>query len=167
MPQQTFLCKFLGFNYTIEYKPGKDNLATDALSREMEEEENKESLINEGPIMSLSTPKVDLLSKIKRDNAENSFLLKMRSRINNNEVLSRYNITNDCVMFKNRFIMCPKSDPINKILIEFHASVSGSHLGVARTIKRVSKHFWWPRMNDIITKFVRKCTICQKVKGTI
>lgn len=39
--QQTFHYKLLGFTYTIEYRPGKDNNAVDALSRVMEDEEIK------------------------------------------------------------------------------------------------------------------------------
>lgn len=59
--QQTFLCKLLGFQYVIEYKPGKDNVVADSLSRVMEEPIQKE-----GSIMSLSTPVLDLIEELRR-----------------------------------------------------------------------------------------------------
>lgn len=33
LEQQSWLHKFIGYDFTIEYRPGVNNLATDALSR--------------------------------------------------------------------------------------------------------------------------------------
>lgn len=48
--QQYFLCKLLGYSYTIVYKRGRENLAADALSRRPEDEEEG---INSEQMMSL------------------------------------------------------------------------------------------------------------------
>lgn len=98
LEQQTFLFKLLGFNYTIEYRSGKENNAADALSRVMEEEE--EILVKEGSMLALLVPMMDILAELRRENANHSFLLKMRLRISENEVPARYSINNDWVMFK-------------------------------------------------------------------
>lgn len=55
----------------------------------MEEEDN--FLVKKGSIMSLFVPMIDLLEELKRENVENDFLIKMKSRVINNEIPSRNN----------------------------------------------------------------------------
>lgn len=68
-------------------------------------------------------------------------------------------------MFKQGFIIPPGSELINKILLEFHSSPIGGHSRAARTIKRISKYFCWPKMNDAITTYVSNN--CKQVKPSI
>lgn len=50
-----------------------------------------------------------------------------------------------------------------------HCSILGGHLGTRKTMDRILSEFFWPGMNDDITRFCRSCDICQKTvkKGTV
>ena len=47
---------------------------------------------------------------------------------------------------------------------EFHASKIGGHEGVTKSVSRICKQFYWPKMQQDIRDFVRECTICQRTK---
>ena len=43
-----------------------------------------------------------------------------------------------------------------------HDSPTGGHLGIAKTLKRVASHFFWPGMKRDIRRVCRSCHVCQK-----
>ncbi|CAD6221666.1 GSCOCG00012969001-RA-CDS, partial [Cotesia congregata] len=47
---------------------------------------------------------------------------------------------------------------------ENHDVPSAGHLGIAKTIARVSSQYYWPRMRAEITSYVRQCGTCQAFK---
>ena len=47
---------------------------------------------------------------------------------------------------------------------EFHASKIGGHEGVTKSVSKICKQFYWPKMQQDIRDFVRKCIICQQAK---
>ena len=38
------------------------------------------------------------------------------------------------------------------------------HLGRDRTIERVKRNFWWPKLAEEVADYVRTCHICQQTK---
>ncbi|GKA41114.1 hypothetical protein Tco_0733707, partial [Tanacetum coccineum] len=61
--QQKYVRKLMGFDFSIEYKPGTLNFAADALSRVHEDEELVIS-----SFMAMSRPMLGILETLKSDN---------------------------------------------------------------------------------------------------
>lgn len=72
--QQIFLCKRLGFDFSIIYKPGKENVVADALSRSFEEDKEEEIIFTSnslgcpGSLLSITGPIPTLLEELKVEN---------------------------------------------------------------------------------------------------
>lgn len=48
---------------------------------------------------------------------------------------------------------------------ECHADPCAAHLGVKKTIARISERYYWPRMSRDIAKYVRQCVVCLMSKA--
>ena len=56
-----------------------------------------------------------------------------------------------------------------KLLSLAHETMFGGHLGIQKTGDKLRSGFYWPKMQEDVTKFCRSCDVCQKTipKGTI
>src|SRR5215469_13806273 len=62
-------------------------------------------------------------------------------------------------------VVLPK--PLRETVMSMaHESLLSGHMGKARTTKRITAHFYWPRCTSDIKNFVRSCDICQKMTKT-
>ena len=50
------------------------------------------------------------------------------------------------------------------LLREAHDAPAAGHLGRARTLERLDRHFIWPGMTRDAREYVRTCDICQRTK---
>jgi len=46
-----------------------------------------------------------------------------------------------------------------------HASDTAGHPGVAKTLTLLNRNYWWPRMKNFTTQYIRGCALCQSCKN--
>ncbi|GAU25204.1 hypothetical protein TSUD_151040 [Trifolium subterraneum] len=149
--QQEWLHRFLGYDFSIEYKPGKDNVVADALSRVM--------------TLAWSEPQFRLLHQIKAIQKQDPTLVKIRMECaQHSQPGSHYTIKDDLLFWKQRIVIPHDGALIQQVLYELHTSPLGGHAGITRTVARVKAQFYWSDMKKDIVEYVQNCEICQKAK---
>lgn len=131
--QQAWLHKFIGYDFTIEYKPGKDSLAVDALSRLF--------------MMAWSEPQNRFLQDLQEAITANEqlyALVKQCQQHHNSE--PHYSVKDGLLYWKGRLVL-PSPSPLQvQVLDEYHSSPIGGYAGVARTLAKIRSQFYWPGM---------------------
>ncbi|PNX93203.1 hypothetical protein L195_g016354 [Trifolium pratense] len=147
--QQAWIHKFIGYDFTIEYKPGKDNVAADALSRVC--------------LMAWSEPEIVFLDEVRRCTENDS---QLQGLINTSDPVHGHQFVrkNGLVYWNNKIVLPDDKNLKTKLLLEFHSSPVGGHAGIARTIARIAAQFFWKNMKQDIKLFVQNCLICQQAK---
>ncbi|GAU10375.1 hypothetical protein TSUD_419040, partial [Trifolium subterraneum] len=147
--QQAWLHKFIGYDFTIEYKPGKDNMAADALSRVC--------------LMAWSKPEIALLEELRRSIEKDSQIQNLVGTSDNGQE-QKFIQKQGLIYWQDRIVVPDDPQLKAKLLLEFHSSPVGGHAGIARTMARVSAQFFWKNMKNDIKEFVQSCLICQQAK---
>ena len=52
-----------------------------------------------------------------------------------------------------------------RLLLEYHNSPVGGHLGREKTIGRIEADYWWPGLATDVKQWCKRCVQCQKAKG--
>ena len=171
-----------GYNFEVQYKPGRLNKTADALSRSQPDAVIHAIFLN---------PSVTMEDIIKAQQSDllvcNIYkFIKSSELPSNNKQASESIIKHakDCFIsdkgciFKyigpyekpwenderNWRIWLPDS-LVETIVKYFHDDLPGCHLGVHKTYKKVAERFWWPKMRKHTVRYVLSCHICQSVKA--
>lgn len=146
--QQAWLHKFIEYDFKIKYKPGKDNIVVDALSRIF--------------FMAWSEPQSNFLQTLRQQLSSDAEIQKQmtecgQARSENKE----YQVRDGLLYWKDRLVIPKQSTLIQDILKEYHSSPSGGHAGITRTLARITTQFFWSKMKEDVTQFVQQCEVCQ------
>ena len=169
-----------GFNYEVQYKPGRLNKSADALSRCGEQ-------VN---CISLGSPvtKDEIVQCQKSD----PFLKYVV------EFIMSSKLPDECEMIRESIIKHAKdafldsdgclhkyvgpydkpwedeerhwriwlpNELVETVMKYFHYDLPGCHLGVQKTYRKIADRFWWRMMRKNIVKFVVSCLQCQATKS--
>ncbi|RVW33015.1 Retrovirus-related Pol polyprotein from transposon 17.6, partial [Vitis vinifera] len=148
---QKWAAKLFGYDFEIQFQPGLEDKAVDALSRipiSME-------------LAALMVPSRIDTSLISSQVEADPHLAKIQQRLLvDPDAYPRYSLDHGILLYKGRLVL-PKASPLVLTLLqEGHASVVGGHSGFLRTYKRLTGDFFWVSMKNDIKEFVEKCLVC-------
>lgn len=145
------------YDIDIKYQPGKTNVVADALSRRADL-----------ATISFITLDADLVNTIKQGYDSDPNIPPIITSISNgstedfaldNGLLYRTSANHP------RQLYIPDIPSLKqRILREHHDSVIYGHLGTGKTTKAISASFYWPKLVQDTTAYVRSCPTCQRSK---
>jgi len=72
----------------------------------------------------------------------------------------------DDLLYRKGRLWVTGDNTIREILKSEHDTKVAGHRGQDKTTELIRRNFWWPKMNERITDFVRSCPECQKNKSS-
>lgn len=151
--QHKLLLKLMGFDYTIEYKKGKENIAADSLSRR--------DAHCHAITVCLPQWMEDVKQSYLQDPDSGKLLRKMARDVSNP---SQYTIKDGIIKHGSKIYVGAATNMRLILLETFHSSAIGGHSGAKATYQRIKKVFCWPHLKQMVQKFISECPVCQLVK---
>ncbi|GAB2293176.1 hypothetical protein Dimus_038252 [Dionaea muscipula] len=153
------MTKLLGFQYTIQYKKGTENVAVDALSRRFSEE-----------YMAVTTVIPQWIDEVETSYAQDPMAGKIRSLFKSKDSprrrnLALYSIQDGTIRYKRQLYVGNIGQLRKQILTSYRDSAEGGHGGEQSTWRRIKRSFYWPRLKVDVVKYVKECDTCQRTKA--
>jgi hypothetical protein len=161
--QQKWVSKFLGFDFTVEYKKGRENRATNTLSRKDWPEENQEAIPAAGEPeelnlttnkevttihnQAISTFQPSWTRELISSYAEDQQLQELIAQFQQGELdPEKYQFHQGLLFYKARIHLGNLKAFQQQVLQQFHSHPLAGHMGAQKTYSRLKKEFYWPGM---------------------
>ena len=154
--QHLWLSKLLGFDYEIEFRKGRENVAADAFSRVTSSELNA---------LALSTMSIPLVADIKRSWEEDSKIQSIIQDLTRDPATHpHYKWRDNCLFRKGKLVAGNNIELQHQLINVYHDTSLGGHSGSTVTTARVASIFYWKKQQKQIRQYVRECPTCQQYK---
>lgn len=156
-----WLYRLSAFSFTVKHIPAADNVVADSLSR----------LFDDPPIPQANVILVDFplsFTTINQHQQEDTWCKNLIQQIESGVKVPNYAMVDNLLVFKTpkknkKRVVIPQA--LRSMICKYHhSSILGGHLGVTKTILKISQHFSWPNMRADITQYVLACQECQFAK---
>ena len=116
----------MGYQYSIVYKPGKENRVADALSRQPDETKLQ--------FLAFTQVQFQLLDTLRLKNTTSPFFVNLyKSMEMNLAQFEEYEVRDGLLLYKGKLILDPKSLLVTQVLKECHSTL----MGVMEVYKRL------------------------------
>lgn len=141
------------FDFDIVHRKGKENVVPDALSRIKIDSIEISENINDMWYLKMLKNVENFPQKYPNFTIKENKLFRFSK--------NKYNLTSQ---FSWKQVV-PRDDT-NVLLNKFHDLPTGAHLGIFKTHKRLSLHYFWKNMYKDVVNYVNSCTVCKENKPT-
>lgn len=159
--QHKLLLKLLEYDYTIEYKAGKDNLVADGLSRSPNLKVGEDEQCSTVAVV-IPEWVQDIKMSYEGDIQAHKFLSIIGTEV---DPTGNYRMEAGLLKYQGRIYVGESTDIRQMLLQAYYASAFGGHSGIRATYHRIKKLFYWPGLKKATENFIRSCPICQVTKA--
>jgi len=175
-----------GFDFKIEYRPGKEGAKPDALTRRKADmpQEGDERLTQKERILlpkekyfdpsiqEIETIRLEETSyeELRNETAQNEEIQTIRKALERGDKEMKGVALGLC-QWKDQYlwhqgkIWVPNKEGIRTNLIRQHHDIpQAGHGGTAKTTELLQRKYYWPHMRNMIKQYVKNCDICQRTK---
>ncbi|WVZ53447.1 hypothetical protein U9M48_004387 [Paspalum notatum var. saurae] len=150
--QHHWVSKLLGFDFSVEYRPGRSNVVADALSRRD---------ADDTALFAITGPAFDMFEDLRRATATHPALVVLRDQILDGSRGEPWSVVDGVLLFKGRAYLSPDSPILLEILAATHDT---GHERAEKTLHRFRRDFHMPSARAIIQDMVHHCITCQQNK---
>jgi len=160
VPQHQWISKLFGFDFTVEYRPGRLNTVADALSRRDAELDGPQE--GGGAVVSaLSGPSFVFIADIRQATTVAADALQLLERLAAGELQGPWRHEDGLLLHGRRIFVPDHGDLRHQALLLAH---SAGHEGVQKTLHRLRAEFYIPGDRSLVQDWVRSCSTCQRNK---
>ncbi|KAE8778879.1 putative polyprotein [Hordeum vulgare] len=161
VPQHQWISKLFGFDFTVEYRPGRLNTVADALSRR-DTEDVADDVAMAGTIMCIrSGPSFAFIDDIHQATSMAVDAQGLRQRLDAGELDAPWRLDEGLLLHGRRIFVPDHGDLRHQVLTLAH---SAGHEGVQKALHRLRVDFYIPGDGAMVRDWVRSCVTCQRNK---
>lgn len=152
------------FDFQIMHRKGSENIVADMLSRLPEvnvDEINLEDLLDFETNEFESEEYLELIQQIQSNQQQLPDL-----KVNNGLVFKKVSFEREEDDEECKWKLWIPPNITQPIIEKAHATLTTAHGGIAKTLERLRRHFYWPKMAFQVKMFIRNCQTCKETKST-
>jgi hypothetical protein len=159
-----WILRLAPFKFRVSHIRGAENVVADCLSRQYEEP------LNDVTFSGLVLGQLpEAFHSIQEHQKRDSFCKDIYARVMRGDPTGKkFSLRNGALVYHpargkpKRYLLPESLRPM--VLDYFHCSPLSAHLGMTKTLNRISRVFYWPDMRNQVCEFVRACLPCQRAK---
>lgn len=142
------------YEFTLVHRKGKYHVVPDALSRSV-------NVIDVSQYENSNDQWYKRLKQAALDDPQNNDNLKLKNGL----VYMRSKFNEDCDNAECLWRLCVPVENRLEVIKMNHDDDSSCHFGKFKTISRIRDRYYWPKLSESVTEYVRNCEICKITKA--